>query len=378
MFNSVTGHAHNGSHQGGNLQFLDLLVGQNLTVNGSSDLKGAVIARQTLHVIGAATLDATLVTNSLDVTTTSHLRGAVTIDGAINSSGTLTIGQDLAVGRDLSVTRNAVVTGVLTVGSINGTAGLTITGAASISGLLSAGRIAVAGIDYGAGYGLSVPQAISQGFFYQRGSAGVRCWDNADFTFGVPAAASTLAQRDGSGGLNAAYVVIASANQGGKPTSVLGQSGDGVTRWWPTNAIGPPISSWYVQANLTLPALSNSGGNQDATFSAVVNSGGFGCSGTLITVPRPGYYAISGGFNGSNLTGNTETMTMALISSAHGTLDTLGVPLKITSYLGGYFSWQGFLNQGETIRLNFVTSFDSVSGSGEIIVAFIPTAVYNN
>jgi hypothetical protein len=378
MFNSVTGHAHNGSHQGGNLQFLDLNVGQNLTVVGATDLKGSAIMRQSVHIVGAATLDALATINSLDVTTTTHLRGAVTIDGQINS-GTLVLNNDLTVGRDLSVGRNATVTGVLTVGSINGTAGLTITGAASISGLLTAGRVAIGGIDYGASVGLSVNIAVAANAFYQRGSLSYRCWDNADFTFGVAPAGSTLVQRDGSGYIQASYISLTADVQAGKPTHVLGRIGaDNYLRWWPTNAIGPPISTWYCQANIQLPSLSNNGGSQDATFNATAISGGFGCSGNLITVPRPGYYTISGGFNGNNLTGNQETMDMTLISSAHGTLDSMGVPLKITSYLGGYFSWSGFLNQGETIRLNFRTSFDSINGNGEIIVAFIPTADFNN
>lgn len=203
LFNSSTGHAHNGAHQGGTLQFLDLTVGEDLTVIGATDLLGPAIARQTLHVVGTSTFDALLTTQSLDVTTTSRLRGAVTIDGAINSSGTLTIGQDLSVGRDLSVTRNAVIGGTLTLtGALSATGGLVITGNASLSGVFTAGRIAAGGVDYGAGYALSVAQGIAQTFFYQRGNGAYRCWDNADFTFGVPTAASTLVQRDGSGNLS--------------------------------------------------------------------------------------------------------------------------------------------------------------------------------
>src|SRR4051812_38013255 len=81
LFNSTTGHAHNGAHQGGNLQFLDLLVSQNLTVNGSSTLKGPVIAQGALNAAALATL------NSLDVTTISHLRGAVTMDAGLTIAG---------------------------------------------------------------------------------------------------------------------------------------------------------------------------------------------------------------------------------------------------------------------------------------------------
>jgi len=388
LFSSSTGHAHNGAHQGGTLQFLDLTVGQNLVVNGSSTLKGSVVAQQNLNVLGATTL-VTLGTsglatlNSLDVTTTSRLRGTVTIDGTINSGGTLTIGQDLSVGRDLTVTRNATITGALTAGSIstgggslNVGANLTVGGAATIAGVITGQRLVLN--NYDGGNVLNVGgNAVASGYFYNRSGAG-RCWDNVDFTIAQAATAGTVVQRDGSAGINAAYVTIAGGNQAGKPTSVLGQSGDGVTRWWPTNAIGPPISTWYCQATLTNPSLSSSGGSQDATFNAIASSGGFGCSGTLITVPRPGYYSIAGGFNGNNLTGNSETMQVRLYASGHGQLDTLGVPLKISSYFGGFFSWSGYLDAGETIRLNYTTSFDSINGGGEILVAFIPTATYNN
>lgn len=197
MFNATTGHTHQGSHQGGALQFLDFNVGEDLTVQATSTLKGAVYCQATLSVTGLATLD------SLDVTTTSRLRGAVTIDGAINSSGTLTIGQDLSVGRDLTVTRNATITGTLTLsGALTATAGLAITGNASVSGLFTAARGGFGGADYGAGYSLSVSQAMATTFFYQRGSASYRCWDNADFTYGTAPAANTLVQRDASGNIS--------------------------------------------------------------------------------------------------------------------------------------------------------------------------------
>jgi hypothetical protein len=385
MFNSATGHAHNGAHQGGSLQFLNLTVGQNLTVVGSSTLQGAVIAQATLHAVGAATLDSTLsVGTNLTVSGTSHLVGTVQIDGTITSSGALTIGQDLLVGRDLTVTRNATITGALTAGSIstgggslNVGANLTVGGAATITGVLSAGRGVFGGSDYG--HALNVGgNGMASGYWYQRAGA-ARCWDNADFALpAVAANANTPVLRDGSGYVTATYIKYSADVAAGKPVQVLGQNGDGFMRWWPTNSIGPPISSWFLQASLQLPALSNNGGTADATVTAVSNSLGAGISGGVVTVPRPGYYSIAGGFNGNNLTGNTEGLNMTLISSAHGTLDSMSCPLKISSYFGGYFSWSGFLNQGETFHLQFNTSFDSISGSGEMILTFIPTATYNN
>lgn len=86
LFNQTTGHTHNGSHQGGVLQFLDFTVGENLTVVGASDLKGAVLIEQTLHVMGDATFDATLTARNLNVTADSHFIGGVMVDGVVNTA----------------------------------------------------------------------------------------------------------------------------------------------------------------------------------------------------------------------------------------------------------------------------------------------------
>jgi len=385
LFNATTGHNHSGSHQGGALQFQDLSVGRDLNVVGASTLHGPVHAYSNLIVDGDSTL------NTLTVNSTTHLVGALTIDGAINSGSTLTVTTDLTVGRNLRVNGATTLVGLLTLqGGLTASGTLAITGAASISSNLTVGGAAtISGVitglrlvlnAYDGGNVLNVGgNAVASGYFYNRSGAG-RCWDNIDFTFDQAASGGTLVQRDGNGYVNASYINYTGGGvvAGGKPTHVLGRSsvGDTYLRWWPTSAIGPPISSWYVQANITCPALSNNGGNQDATFSAVVNQGGFGVSGTIITLPRPGYYAISGGLQGNNLTGNQEQLEIRLFNG--GTqLDFMNSPLKITSYWGGYFSWQGFCNAGDQIHLNFRTSFDSISGSGEIIVAFIPTADYN-
>jgi len=126
LFNATTGHNHNGAHQGGAITTLTLSGG--LTVNGPTTL------------------------NSLDVTTTSHLRGAVTADatlavagtttltGTVNPSSTLVVGQSLQVNLDLNVARNA---------SIGGALG--ITGGLTVGGNLQAGDI-IANRGANAGY----------------------------------------------------------------------------------------------------------------------------------------------------------------------------------------------------------------------------------
>jgi hypothetical protein len=178
LFNSSTGHTHNGAHQGGALQFQNLTVGANLTVVGSSTFQGSVTCQSTL-----------------------------TVTGVVNSASTFQVGQDLSVGRDLSVTRNATITGTLTSGAHTAT-GLTINGAGSITGNLSVGgllapaRVTVAGIDYGAGYGLATSTGIAQTFWYQRGNGAIRCWDNQDFTFSTTNTGNALVQRDANGAIS--------------------------------------------------------------------------------------------------------------------------------------------------------------------------------
>jgi hypothetical protein len=117
MFNASTGHAHNGSHQGGALEFLDLLVGEDLTVVGQTDLKGPALLESNLHVVGTSTLD-----GAATVGSTLRVTGAVTLDAG------LSVGTDLTVTRDLTVGRNQTIAGTLGV-----------TGAVSVTGTLTAG-----------------------------------------------------------------------------------------------------------------------------------------------------------------------------------------------------------------------------------------------
>jgi len=72
LFNSGTGHTHNGAHQGGALNFINLSIAGDLTVNGATVLKGAVQTQATLlvgtdlHVIGTTTLDGAIATTQID------------------------------------------------------------------------------------------------------------------------------------------------------------------------------------------------------------------------------------------------------------------------------------------------------------------------
>jgi hypothetical protein len=202
MFNAATGHNHAGSHQGGALEFLDLTIGEDLTVMGQSIFHGAVVAMSNLTVQGTTTLGVT----GAGATTLSslHVTGTTQMDGAINS-GNLTLSGTLNVGLDLVVGRNANIAGTLTAGAIGGsnvnlTGSLTVGSNATVGGVLSAGRLVAGGWDYGSA--LSVGgNIVASGLVYQRGSTSYRVWDNADFTFSTSPSPSTLVQRDGSGNL---------------------------------------------------------------------------------------------------------------------------------------------------------------------------------
>jgi len=107
LFSSATGHTHNGAHQGGALQFSNLTIGNNLTVNGSIESKGAILGDTTLHILGSSTL--------ADVTaTTGHFTGQLTLDAGITSPN-LTVSTNLVVGQDLTVNRNETVLGSTTI-----------------------------------------------------------------------------------------------------------------------------------------------------------------------------------------------------------------------------------------------------------------------
>jgi len=156
LFNASTGHAHNGSHQGGALEFLDLTVGEDLTVIGASDLQGPVHMRSNLTVDGNATVVGHTDLTTLDVSGTTLLHGAVTVEGGINGLNGLTINGALTATGDItgrylhtSDGSNGVVyadAGNLFLRAVAGSqtiidtgVGLTVTGYAQVNSWLAAG-----------------------------------------------------------------------------------------------------------------------------------------------------------------------------------------------------------------------------------------------
>jgi len=132
LFNASTGHNHNGAHQGGSIT--------------------------TLNLSGAITVGGLATLNSVDVTTTSHLRGAVTLDstlsvagattlagvtinGTLNPSTTLTVGLDLAVGRNETVAGTLTVSGATNMANVGMSGALSVTGSVTVGGNLNGADI---------------------------------------------------------------------------------------------------------------------------------------------------------------------------------------------------------------------------------------------
>jgi hypothetical protein len=208
LFNSTTGHTHNGAHQGGPLSFTNLTVGGNLTVNGSSTLVGGVYCQSSLNATGATTLSSTL-----DVTGATHLKNTLVVDSnttlsgplgvtgtltaaAINASGTVTAG-------GFSTSANATVSGTLTVGTISATT-------VNTSGTETAGQLISNGdLRGGSGnlfLGPTLIQGLTGGDFHTNSFS---AYANGDVSVGAGAQAVNA---------TAGYAMI--PRMGGNPTGV--------------------------------------------------------------------------------------------------------------------------------------------------------------
>jgi hypothetical protein len=315
LFNASTGHNHSGAHQGapivasslrGPYDFADWIrstartspvptSGVGLEMYWDSAGNAGVV--QSYDRVGSAYRDtrvrgsAVLLTNGAGQSLILGTDGTTTIPGNLTAPGGLTV-SSLSVTTNLVVGGNANITGTLTVGAITtGGGGLNIGGPVTNTGSLSAaGHVALGGYDAGAPWTSLKGNVITDTFFYQRGNGGCRAWDNLDFTYGVGIAANTLAQRDGSGYIQANSVYMPTGAQSGKPTYVCGQNNDGYMRWWPTNAIGPPISTWSANGHLNGPVAYGEWLN----FSLSSNPNGLvsSVSGSQIFIAKSGYYYV--------------------------------------------------------------------------------------
>jgi len=160
LFNSGTGHNHSGAHQGGAISFQNLTISGNLTVNGTTEVKGALIADQTLHVASDSTLANTTMSGTLHVTGTSALDGTITGSNEV-LSGTLSVGGVLTANSNASVAGTLNTGGQLTVPSINDT------------GSLSVGTTATIGQTLTVNGAVSMPAGISTGGITNTGNESI-------------------------------------------------------------------------------------------------------------------------------------------------------------------------------------------------------------
>jgi len=290
-----------GLNLGGDLTLASGTINGALTVTGATQLRGglqvtagATSLSSTLNVAGATTLGAGLtVTGNATVSgafQAASLRGnplylgsaslADAGGGNINFSGYIYVpggsGVILAGGASLTYTRLTLQGGAyvatntgdrIQIGNhIDLAYDLIVGRNAQVNGQhLVLGRLITNNWDVGWANSLG-GNVITSGYFYQRGSASYRVWDNGDFNFSVAGYGGYVVQRDGSGQIQVGGVYMPTGAQGGKPAYVCGQTGDGWMRWWPANAIGPP-ALW--QAQLT------AGSGQDSAS---------------VTLPYTGYY----------------------------------------------------------------------------------------
>ena len=210
LFNATTGHAHNGAHQGGALEFTDLEVGEDLVVHGTLTVEGSTHLQAGLTVTGTLSSSDLATLNSLDVTTTSRLRGLVTVDSQINLGGasltptqfTFAGGANIRVGTAGDIVRivnHATIDYSLTVGAnaqFNGQ--ITSNGQiVTASDLRVGGRAIIGPYDAGPPWYSIKGNVITDTRFYQQGDGSKYCLDIGDAS--VNTVANKLILRDGQG-----------------------------------------------------------------------------------------------------------------------------------------------------------------------------------
>lgn len=96
LFNATTGHAHNGSHQGGSLAFDDMTITGDVTIAGALAVTGST-------QLGLVTTSDLANLNSLEVQTTSLFKGAVTTQSTVLMQGAVTVSAPLTTSSQLNI-----------------------------------------------------------------------------------------------------------------------------------------------------------------------------------------------------------------------------------------------------------------------------------
>jgi hypothetical protein len=313
---------------------------------------------------------------SLAVAGTSAHTGAATFAAGVNVTGNSVFNQSLQVAGDLNAYGGRVNfegsnvvyiqwrgdLGALYIPYGNGiytTAG-TFTGVLSTSSdLRASGRLIVGGYDAGWTANFAA-NAITAGRFYQQNNAGAYCLDITDASVSYNAA-NKIVQRDGAGGIQCAGLYIPTGAQGGKPTHVMGQTGDGNARWWPASAVGPPASPVTLAQGWT----------------CTVDYPDFGQQVSAFGVDRTGYWLIV--MRGQLGTGHGGGHYYRLdIDGVGGSVDTgmsdAGGDESLTASVGLRYG-PVLIGPGNVIR----TYANKAEGSftGTTYAYFMPTSSYN-
>jgi hypothetical protein len=177
-----------------------------------------------------------------------------------------------------------------------------------------------------------------------------------------------------------------SGAQGGKPTYVCGQNNDGYMRWWPTNAIGPPIGVWYWQGSLNLANV-QAGQFLNVAQSANPNSLAH-VSGNSIVVDKSGwYYVYAWAQSNSQVFADGKNWRVRIFVNGGDQSRTTADTGLVNGNNGGGVSRcsaSAFLFIGAGSSVQIWSSQDSagawtvVCNGGYVELAFVPTADYNN
>jgi hypothetical protein len=332
---------------------------------------------ETLVQINALTVTpGALNATKLTVSGLTSLNGGLTAAGGLTISGNSTFTQALTVSGDLNAYGGRVNfegsnvvniqwrsdLGALYIPYGNGiyTTGGVFTGAVAISGQVSVGgRLVVGGYD--AGWPVNLKgNIITDTRFYQQNNGACYVLDITDASVSYNAA-NKLVLRDGAAGIQVAGLYMPTGAQAGKPSHVLGQTGDGNARWWPASAVGPPASTVTIAQAWTCTVDGPPEAQQVSAFG----------------VDRVGYWAVvmRGQCNAGNNNGN---MYYRVDIDGVGRTDSgradAGGEETLTASVGLVY---GPVLIGPSNVIRTYANKDQGSFTGTTYAFFMPTSTYN-
>lgn len=185
-------------------------------------------------------------------------------------------------------------------------------------------------------------------------------------------------------------ITMGTADQGGRPQRVIGANADGVMRWWPANAIGPPQAARIFQGAIsgTLPYNNFNPASVISNIAPWGDGIGVTLSGGTATLTRSGFlyvYAM-GESSGNQWAHATNGQAQWKLQVRH---NGVGQPNRAESFTvcraeGGvtrtHCAWFDLVSAGQTIEIEAYIQghgYEQAYG-GFVEFVFVPTADYPN